>query len=51
MQLAWTAAFSAMLALAFTVLAFAVHADSLADWLRADRWLHWLGRNLVVSLV
>ena len=51
LQLVWTAVFSAMLALGFTVLGFALHADSLADWLRADRWLHWLGRNLVVSLV
>jgi len=51
LQLAWTAVFSAMVALGFTVLGFALHADSLADWLRADRWLHWFGRNLVVSLV
>jgi len=51
LQLVWTALFSASLALGFTVFGFAIHADSLADWLRADRWLLWLGRNLVVSLV
>jgi hypothetical protein len=51
LQLVWTAAFSAALALGVTVFAFALHAQTPADWLRADRWLFWLGRNLVVSLV
>jgi two-component sensor histidine kinase len=51
LQLMWTALFSAALALGVTVMGFAIHADSLADWLRANRWLFWLGRNLVVSLV
>jgi len=51
LQLVWTAVFSASLAVAVTVLGFAFHADSPADWLRADRWAFWLGRSLVVSLV
>jgi len=51
LQLVWTALFSASLAVAVTVLGFAFHADSPADWLRADRWAFWLGRNLAVSLV
>jgi signal transduction histidine kinase len=51
LQLVWTALFSAALAVGFTVLGFAFHAHSAADWLRGDRWLYWLGKHLIVCLV
>jgi signal transduction histidine kinase len=49
-QVAWTIAFSAVVALGFTTLAFVLHASTLAQWLDLRAWALWYWRNLVVSL-
>jgi signal transduction histidine kinase len=49
-HLAWTAAFSATLAVGFTVLGFVLFARELSDWLDPLNWALWYGRNLGVSM-
>ena len=49
-QLTWTLAFSAIVALGFTLLGFVSSADTIAKWLDLGQWAVWYGRNLVISL-
>jgi uncharacterized membrane protein len=51
LQLLWTALFSAVIAVGFTVAAFVANARTLADWLDLRSWITWYGRNLFVSSI
>jgi hypothetical protein len=47
----WTFLFCATLAVGFTVLGFLVYArDATGAWRDGAGWLHWYGKNLVVTL-
>jgi signal transduction histidine kinase len=50
MNLVWTAVFSALVAVPFTVLGFAAYADGPGAWRNVAGWWHWYQVNLVVSL-
>jgi signal transduction histidine kinase len=50
LQLVWTALFSVVLALGFTVLGFAAWSKDLQGWLDLDRWVFWYSKNLIVCL-
>jgi two-component sensor histidine kinase len=49
LQLVWTALFSMVVALGFTVLGFAVFERGGRSWLDPAAWAHWYGINLIVS--
>jgi signal transduction histidine kinase len=51
LQPLWTVAFSACIAVVFTLLGFVSTARTLADWIDPHKWGLWYGRNLIVSLV
>jgi len=50
LQWLWTTLFSAGLAVPFTVLGFFAFASGNDAWRNWAGWVHWYGRNLVVSL-
>ncbi len=50
LQLLWTFLFAVVLAIGFTLLGIALHADTLSEWFDLRTWALWYGRNLVVSL-
>jgi len=50
-QIAWTAVFSAGVALVFTLIGFALNARTLADWVSLDNWTTWYGRNLAIATI
>ena len=50
LQWVWTAAFSAMVAVLFTILGFFAFASGEGAWRNWSGWLYWYGRNLVVAL-
>jgi signal transduction histidine kinase len=49
-QASWTFAFSAVVAIGFTVLGFVATARTLAQWMDLNQWAVWYGSNLTVSL-
>jgi|CXWL01.1.fsa_nt_gi two-component sensor histidine kinase len=50
LQLAWTGAFCAAIALPFTVVGFVLFGRNVGDWHRLDVWAAWYGSNLVIAL-
>ena len=46
----WTLLYAMAVAMAFTVLGFALHAQGEGAWRNWAGWLAWYGRNLVVSV-
>ncbi|MBL8346117.1 MAG: histidine kinase [Rubrivivax sp.] len=51
MAWAWTFAFSALLAVVFTILGFLAFARGEGAWRNVSGWLYWYGKNFTVTLV
>jgi len=47
----WTLAFSALLAVVFTILGFIAFARGEGSWGDVGAWLYWYGKNFTVTLV
>jgi signal transduction histidine kinase len=49
LQWVWTLVFSAVVAVGFTIVGFAVHGGGDGAWRNVSGWAYWYGLNLVVS--